>query len=74
MPSPPAASRFRREAGASGASSGLLLVIVLILLIAGALPLVQTALPVRDQALITNEETSLGLALAVVGPIMSEKQ
>jgi len=43
-------------------------------IIAGALPLVQTALPVRDQALITNEEASLGLALAVVGLIMSKKQ
>jgi hypothetical protein len=67
------ASRLRK-AGASGASPGLLLIIVLILLIAGALPLVQTALPVRDQALITNEEASLGIALAVVGLIMSKKQ
>jgi len=47
---------------------------VLIFLIAGALPLVQTALPARDQALITNEEASLGVALAVVGLIMSKKQ
>jgi hypothetical protein len=47
---------------------------VLILPIAGALPLVQTVLPVRDQAMITNEEASLGLALAVVGLIMSKKQ
>jgi hypothetical protein len=66
------ASRLRK-AGVSGASPGLLLIIVLILLIAGALPLVQTALRVREQALITNEEASLGLALAVVGVIMSKK-
>lgn len=69
-----AASRLRKAAGASGASPGLLLIIVLILLIAGALPLVQTALPVRDQALITNEKASPGLALAAVGLIMSKKQ
>jgi hypothetical protein len=69
-----AVSRLRKAVGASGASPGLLLAIVLILLIAGALPLVQTALPVRDQALITNEEASLGLALAVVSLIMSKKQ
>lgn len=66
------ASRLRK-AGVSGTSPGLLLIIVLILLIAGALPLVQTALPVREQTLITNEEASIGLALAVVGVIKSRK-
>ena len=47
-------------------------IIVPILLTAGA-SLVQTALPVRDHVLIT-EEASLGLALAVVGLTMSKKQ
>jgi hypothetical protein len=66
------ASRLRR-AGASGASPGLLLIIVLMLLIAGGLPLVEAALSAKEQALITNEEASLGLALAVIGLIKSGK-
>jgi hypothetical protein len=62
-----------RDAGGSQADPGLLLIIVIILLLAGVLPLLQGALPAGDQALITNEEASLGLALAVVGVIKSRK-
>lgn len=65
------ASRFRR-AGESRASPRLL-IIVLMLLIAGVLPLVEAALSAKEQVLITNEEASLGLALAVIGLIKNGK-
>jgi hypothetical protein len=67
-----AASGLRR-AGVSGTSPALLLIIVLMLLIAGALPLAEAVLPAKEQALITNEKASLGLALAVISVIKSGK-
>jgi hypothetical protein len=61
------------DADESQADPAALLIIVLILLIAGILPLVQSALPPGGQGLLTNEEARLGLALAVVGVIKSRK-
>lgn len=63
-----------RKTGVTRLSPGVLLIMVVMWLIAVGLPAVETALPPRDQSLITNELATIGLALAITDLISKRKK